>query len=342
MFKNQYNLLLFIFFVCKNDMSHHDVRTLLFPGQGSQYVGMGKDLIADFPSIKKRFEEADDFFAPTGKRLTEVMFEGPESVLMQTEWAQPALFTLSAALMDVLWERIDRDYVKYVAGHSLGEYSALYAAQCFSFQEGLELIQARCNAMATVGQGGMMAVLKLSFDDVEALIAHHGNGLIEVANDNCPGQVVISGDKNALDALIPHAQALGARCIPLKVSGPFHTSLMQPAALLFLPHLDRISMLPPRVPVLTNVSAHPQQDAATLKAHLGKQLTGRVRWRETLYTLQNLSVTQYLEIGAGTVLAGLLNKTFPDATISSLGTLNTLSAWLSIQPQNCEVMRCST
>lgn len=304
---------------------------LLFPGQGAQYVGMGKALMNHFPIFKHRLEEADAFLAPRGRSLIDIMFEGPESLLTQTEWAQPALFAFSAALMDILWQHEDSSTFQYVAGHSLGEYSALYAAKCFSFHDGLTLIQERCNAMASVRNGGMMAVLKLPIEEVECLIAQHGHGAVEIANDNCPGQVVISGDKKALDALSPHAQALGARCVSLKVSGPFHTSFMQPAALGFIPHLQRIPISNPHIPVVTNVSAEPQQDASTLQDHLALQLTGRVRWRETLSTLQHLGVTQYLEVGPGNVLAGLLGKTISGALVRGVNDVDTLSVWLTLQ-----------
>lgn len=311
---------------------------LLFPGQGSQYVGMGKALINHFPILQQRFQEADTFFAPTGMSLIDIMFEGPESLLMQTQWAQPALFTLSAALMDILWQHSSSNPFHYVAGHSLGEYGALYAAKCFSFQEGLALIQARCNAMASVRDGGMVAVLKLSIEEVEGLIAQHASGAVEIANDNCPGQIVMSGDKETLEALIPHAQALGARCIPLKVSGPFHTSFMQPAASVFIPHLQGVSLSTPHVPVVTNVSAQPQRDASMLQDHLAGQLTGRVRWRETLHTLQSLGVTQYLEVGPGNVLAGLLGKTIPGAAIRNASDLDVLSVWGASQHMGAEAL----
>jgi [acyl-carrier-protein] S-malonyltransferase len=314
---------------------------LLFPGQGSQYVGMGRDLMEHFPILKQRFEEANVFFAPTGMSLMDIVFEGPDSLLTQTQWAQPALFTLSASLIDLLWQHSDSNSFHYVAGHSLGEYSALYAAKCFSFQEGLTLIQARCNAMASVHNGGMVAVLKLSIEAIEELIAQYGQSTVEIANDNCPGQIVISGDQEALEGFIPHAQALGARCISLKVSGPFHTSFMKPAASLFMPHLQSISMSNPQLPVVTNVSAQPQQDATTLKTHLAAQLTGQVRWRETLHTLHHLGVTQYLEVGPGNVLSGLLGKTIPGAKISGLGNVEPLSEWLSSQHVAAETLNCS-
>ena len=307
------------------------MNALLFPGQGAQYIGMGKALVHRFPILKHRFEEADAFFAPRKMSLTDIMFEGPESLLMQTQWAQPALFTLSAALMDILWQYSDSSPFHYVAGHSLGEYSALYAAKCFSFHEGLALIEARCQAMSIVKNGGMVAVLKLSIEEVERLLVQHGKGLVEVANDNCPGQIVVSGDKETLEALVPHAQALGARCIPLKVSGPFHTSFMQPAADVFIPHLQRVSISTPHVPVVTNVSAEPQYNGPTLQAHLDEQLTGRVRWRETLQMLHHLGVTQYLEVGPGNMLAGLLRKTIPGTAISGIGDVDALSLWLTSQ-----------
>lgn len=306
---------------------------LLFPGQGSQHVGMGKALAERFPIAKLRFEEADTFFSYTGVSLIRLMYEGPEALLNETQWAQPALFALSAALFDVLSEHCKDKGWKWVAGHSLGEYSALYAAGSISFQGGLSLIQSRCRAMANVKGGAMAAILKLDICQVQELLDRHAQHEIEIANDNCPGQIVVSGHKAGLQEVLAEATAIGARCIPLKVSGPFHTSHMKPAAEVFSRYLAPIMLSCPELPVITNVSAEPQTNPELIKKHLEKQITGRVRWRESLNTLYTLGATHYLEIGPGSVLTGLVRKTLDSVYSESLGEFSNLESWIAYNTQ---------
>ena len=303
---------------------------LLFPGQGAQCVGMGKALAQNFPIIKERFQEADEFFSYTGKSLIQIMAQGPWEMLMETQWAQPALFTLSSGLFEVIRHHcvLEGISIGWMAGHSLGEYSALHAAGCFSFQEGLRHIQARFQAMAQVQEGAMAAILKLSLEAITELIQRYGEGQVELANDNCPGQVVISGKKHGVERILTYAQNQGARCILLQVSGPFHSSFMAPAAEQFASYLNSITFNPPSIPVVTNVSAMIQQDPEHIKSQLIQHLTHPVRWRETMQTLHRLGAKYYLELGPGGVLAGLARKTLESVHVTSLGDFSSLEAWI--------------
>ncbi|PPE03019.1 ACP S-malonyltransferase [Holospora curviuscula] len=303
---------------------------LLFPGQGAQCVGMGQTLAHRFPIIKARCEEADEFFAYTGQSLIQIMWHGPWETLMHTQWAQPALFALSAGLFDVVHQHCGLAdlSIGWVAGHSLGEYSALYASGCFSFQEGLAHIQARCQAMAQVQDGAMAAILKLSLENIHELLQRYGEGQVELANDNCPGQVVISGKKDSVHRILTLAQAQGARCILLQVSGPFHSSFMNLAAERFSHYLKPVSFSSPSIPVITNVSAALQHDPESIKLQLIHHLTHPVRWRETLQTLHRLGAEYYLELGPGATLTGLVRKTLDSVSATSLGDLPVLEAWM--------------
>ncbi|ETZ06870.1 malonyl CoA-acyl carrier protein transacylase [Holospora obtusa F1] len=306
------------------------VIALLFPGQGSQYVGMGKALAQHFPVIRDRFQEADEFFSCTGQSLVKIIEQGPLELLMETRWAQPALFTLSCGLFDVVYQHCfsSNFSVGWVAGHSLGEYSALYAAGCFSFREGLAHIQARCQAMSEITDGTMAAILKLSVAQVHHLIQDYGHEEVELANDNCPGQVVISGKREGVHRILTYAQSQGARCIPLNVSGPFHSSFMSSAGKKFEAYLKSVKFSDPVIPVLTNTTASPQLDSNYIKAQLIPHLTHPVRWRETLQTLYALGSRCYLEIGPGSVLTGLLKKTVDSVYSISLGDLASLENWM--------------
>ncbi|ETZ05416.1 MULTISPECIES: ACP S-malonyltransferase [Holospora] len=303
---------------------------LLFPGQGAQYVGMGQTLAQRFPVIKARFQEADQFFSYTGHSLIKIMGQGPLETLMQTQWAQPALFTLSCGLFDVVYQHclLSGFSIGWVAGHSLGEYSALYAAGCFSFQEGLLHIKARCQAMAEVQDGTMAAILKLPISEIYPLLECYGQGQVELANDNCPGQVVISGKKEGVQRILGYAQSKGARCVPLQVSGPFHSSFMAPAAEKFAHYLQSVTFASPSIPIITNVSGAVQKDPDCIKNQLIQHLSLPVRWRESLQTLHALGAKYYLELGAGSVITGLVRKTLDSVYATSLGDLSLLEDWM--------------
>lgn len=283
-----------------------------FPGQGSQTVGMGRDLAAAYPEAKAVFDEVD---AALGEKLSAVIFEGPEDTLTLTANAQPALMAVSMALIRVLEAR-GLDLAKtasYVAGHSLGEYSALCAAGMFSISDTARLLRIRGNAMQAAvpaGEGAMAAIIGLEAADVEAACAEgRAHGAVQIANDNGGGQLVISGLKAAVEAAAASATAKGAkRALMLPVSAPFHSSLMQPAADAMREALAGVAKSAPVVPVIANVRAEPVSDPDEIARLLVEQVTGQVRWRETVAWFAANGVDTLAEIGAGKVLTGLARR----------------------------------
>ncbi len=294
-------------------------RAFLFPGQGSQAVGMGRSLAEVFPAAREVFEEVDDALS---HRLSRLMFEGPEADLTLTENAQPALMAVSIAVLRVLEREggIDlRDKVAFVAGHSLGEYSALAAARTFDLGDTARLLRRRGQTMqraVPVGEGAMAALLGLELAAAQAVVkaaavAPEGADpeICDCANDNAPGQVVVSGHKTAVERAIALAAERGAkRSIMLPVSAPFHCRLMQPAADEMEKALADIAMRQPAVPLVANVTAAPVSDPDTIRELLVRQVTGMVRWRESMLAMKEAGVTQALELGAGKVLTGLLKR----------------------------------
>ncbi|MCF3642168.1 ACP S-malonyltransferase [Rhizobium sp. TRM95111] len=283
-----------------------------FPGQGSQAVGMGRELAATFPEAAAVFAEVDEAL---GEKLSEVMFDGPEDRLTLTANAQPALMAVSIAVMRVLAARglSLKDTVAYVAGHSLGEYSALCAAGTFSLADTARLLRIRGNAMQAavpVGEGAMAAIIGLEHGDVQAVCAESlADGACQIANDNGGGQIVISGAKPAVERAARLATDRGAkRALMLPVSAPFHSALMAPAAEAMREALAGVAMRPPVVPVVANVLAAPVSDAAEIARLLVEQVTGQVRWRETVEWFAANTVTTLYEIGSGKVLTGLARR----------------------------------
>ncbi|WFS01862.1 ACP S-malonyltransferase [Rhizobium tumorigenes] len=283
-----------------------------FPGQGSQAVGMGKDLAEQFPEARAVFAEVDDAL---GEALSETIFNGPEDKLTLTANAQPALMAVSMAAFRVLQARgLDlKGKVGYVAGHSLGEYSALCAAGTFTLADTARLLRIRGNAMQAavpVGTGAMAAIIGLEQADVVAVCEEASAlGACQIANDNGGGQIVISGEKVAVEKAAALSTEKGAkRAILLAVSAPFHSSLMAPAADAMREALANVKMSDPVVPVIANVRAAPVTDAGEIAALLGEQVTGQVRWRETVQWFAANDVTTLYEIGAGKVLTGLAKR----------------------------------
>lgn len=283
-----------------------------FPGQGSQTVGMGKALSQQFPEARAVFEEVDDAL---GEKLSSVMFEGPEDVLTLTANAQPALMAVSMAVIRVLEKNgLDlKSQVSFVAGHSLGEYSALCAARTFSLADTARLLRIRGNAMQAavgVGEGAMAAIIGLAEDIVAEICSSVlGEGVCQIANDNGGGQLVISGETNAVNAAVKLATEKGAkRAILLSVSAPFHSSLMQPAADAMHEALLDVNKLAPIVPVIPNVSVEPETNPEKIIELLVHQVTGRVRWRETVEWFAAHNVDTLFEIGCGKVLTGLARR----------------------------------
>ncbi|KQV43400.1 MULTISPECIES: ACP S-malonyltransferase [unclassified Rhizobium] len=283
-----------------------------FPGQGSQAVGMGKELAEAFPQAAAVFAEVDDAL---GQKLSDIMWNGPEETLTLTANAQPALMAVSIAALRVLEAGgLDlKSKVAYVAGHSLGEYSALCAAGTFSLADTARLLRIRGNAMQAavpVGKGAMAAIIGLEHGDVEAVCTEASAlGACQIANDNGGGQLVISGEKEAVEKAAALATEKGAkRAILLPVSAPFHSSLMAPAADAMRAALAEVKASNPIVPLIANVRAAPVTDAATITGLLVEQVTGQVRWRETVEWFGKNGVTTLYEVGSGKVLTGLARR----------------------------------
>lgn len=299
-------------------------RILLFPGQGSQYIGMGKKLADAFASAKALQQEANDIL---GFDLAKLMAEGPEADLTATQNTQPALFTASLMAMSYLREKGVEFH--YAAGHSLGEYSALCAAGVFSFADGLRLVRLRGELMAGAGAkqpGAMAAVLGLEREKLDAVLQEaNGKGLVVAANFNSLTQIVISGSVEGIDAAVPLAEAAGAkRVVKLPVSGAFHSPLMQFAVSGLAEGLSKVSFKAPSVPVITNVEAAPVSDAPRFADLLLRQLTSPVRWVESMQAAQNLGVSEGLEVGAGKVLMGLVRGITRDIKVTPVESVEDL------------------
>jgi [acyl-carrier-protein] S-malonyltransferase len=300
-------------------------RAFLFPGQGSQAVGMGKALADAFIPAREVFQEVDDALS---QKLSALMWEGPESDLTLTENAQPAIMALSIAIIRVLQKEAGMDlarHVRLVAGHSLGEYSALSAAGAFALGDTARLLKTRGQAMQSavpVGEGAMTALIGADIDIAEAVAADAaGDDVCVVANDNAPGQVVLSGAKAAMDRVPDIAKAKGVkRTIPLSVSAPFHCSLMQPAADVMADALAKVSIRPLSVPVLSNVTAQEASEPEIVRRLLVEQVTSRVRWRESMLALRGLGVDTSVEMGGNKVLTGMMRRIDKDIQAIALDT----------------------
>ena len=283
-----------------------------FPGQGSQSVGMGKELADAFPSARAVFEEVNDALS---QNLSKIMWEGPMEDLTLTANTQPALMACSIAAMRALRSEFDIDIsaAKYVAGHSLGEYSALCAAGSLSLTQTAQLLRLRGDAMqkaVAVGVGAMAALLGASMDDAEAAVKIGSTkGICQIANDNATGQVVLSGEKQAVELAVEKARELGVRkAVLLSVSAPFHCGLMAPAATAMAEALADINIAAPIVPIVNNVNAEPITDPKQLKVDLITQVTGRVRWRESIEWMAKDGIESFAEPGTGKVLTGMLRR----------------------------------
>ncbi|HMN37830.1 MAG TPA: ACP S-malonyltransferase [Hyphomicrobium sp.] len=309
-------------------------KAFVFPGQGSQDVGMGKALADAFPVARAVFDEVDDAL---GQKLSTIMWEGPKDTLTLTENAQPALMAVSMAVMRVLEREKGfclKDRVKFVAGHSLGEYSALAAAGAFSLADTARLLKLRGQAMqkaVPVGQGAMVALLGVGMEvAVKVADAAAQGDVCQVANDNEPTQVVLSGHKRAIDRVAEVGKAFGVRrAVPLPVSAPFHCALMQPAADAMAEALNEVAIGAPVVPVVANVLAAPIRDPGEIRKRLVEQVTGTVRWRECVAYMAANGITDFFEIGTGKVLASLVKRTAPGVNATSLGAPGDIEAALA-------------
>lgn len=302
----------------------------VFPGQGSQFVGMGKELAENFKSARDVFQEVNDTLS---QDLYKIMTEGPESDLTLTANTQPALMAVSMAVIRTLENEFGlnlKDKVSYVAGHSLGEYSAACAAGVFSLADTARLLRIRGEAMQQAvpfGVGGMAAVIGVSIEDINALVeaCNSKNSICVAANDNSNGQVVLSGHMEAIDKAVEIAAEFGAkRCVKLPVSAPFHSPLMQPAAEIMARALMEVDSHDAAIPLIANVTAAAVTDKKEIIKNLISQVTGTVRWRESITLMKEQNVTDAVEIGAGKVLSNIIKRSEPDIHAYPVGTVESI------------------
>lgn len=306
----------------------------IFPGQGSQAVGMGRELADTIPAARDVFEEVDEAL---GEKLSARIWDGPEESLTLTANTQPALMAVSIAAMRALEAEhgVTVTAARYVAGHSLGEYSALCAAGALSLSDTARLLRRRGEAMQAAvpeGEGAMAALLGADMTQAEAACAvgRATGGVCEIANDNAPGQLVISGSRAAVEAACEHARAAGVKkAVPLAVSAPFHCSLMRPAGEVMAEALAETAIRQPVVPVVTNVTAGPAEAPETIRQHLVEQVTGRVRWRESVAWMADNGIAQTAEAGAGKVLTVMNRRNVRALKGHTLGTPDELAAFVA-------------
>ncbi len=296
----------------------------IFPGQGSQQVGMGAEFAQNYAVADAVFEEAD---VTLGRGLRKLCFEGPAEDLKQTENTQLAILTCSVAALRVLGKH--GVFPNAVAGHSLGEYSALVAAGVLDFSDALRLVHARASFMAEAGetqQGTMAAILGMETERLQKL-CETTEGTVDIANYNCPGQLVISGQVDAVNHVVSLAKAeIGERrCRPLPVSGAFHSALMAPAQRKFKSVLDSVVLHPPQIAIAMNVTGEFAANANDIKNLLFQQITQPVQWEKTLHTITNTGITHFVEVGPGKVLSGLVKRTLPESSAMNVEDLKTLS-----------------
>lgn len=298
----------------------------VFPGQGSQFVGMGKELANNFISAREVFQEVDDTL---NQNLFSLMTNGPEYELTMTINAQPALMAVSMAVVRVLEKEFGinlKEKATFVAGHSLGEYSAACAAGVFSLSDTAGLLRTRGDAMqkaVPLGVGGMVAILGMSFNDVQALVEAcvDKDNICVAANDNAEGQVVLSGHMAAIDKAVEIATEFGAkRSVKLPVSAPFHSPLMSPAAEVMARTFMKVQANNAEIPLISNVLAEPITDSKEIIKRLVEQITGSVRWRETIAYMHSEQITDIYELGAGKVLSGMIKRGYKDINTSSICT----------------------
>ena len=299
------------------------MRAFVFPGQGAQAIGMGQDLAANYPAARAVFDAVDEALS---QKLSALIAEGDIAELTLTENAQPALMATSMAAMAALnAEGVEIDVASFVAGHSLGEYSALCAAGALDLADTARLLKTRGLAMqqaVPVGQGAMAAILGLDFAAVTEVAAQAaGHEICQAANDNDPAQVVVSGNKAAVERAVELAKAEGAkRAVLLPVSAPFHCALMQPAADAMAEALADVAIAAPKVPLVANVTAAPTSDPEAIRRQLIEQVTGSVRWRESVAAMAASGVTSFYEIGAGKALSGMIRRIHREASVAAIGT----------------------
>jgi [acyl-carrier-protein] S-malonyltransferase len=300
-------------------------KVFLFPGQGSQFVGMAKDLFDEFQFAKDRFRKAENIL---GYNLAKIAFEGPDDILKQTQFTQPSIFVHSIIINDFLSSKGISPSA--VAGHSLGEFSALVSAQALSFDDALSIVKVRANEMAKAGNlhpGSMAAILGADENQLETIC--NQSGIVVPANLNAPGQVVISGEIDSVTNAISTAKEIGIRrALPLNVSGAFHSPLMTSARVPLLEALDSVNFNDAKIPVYQNVNAEPVTKADELKSNILKQLESPVRWSEIISNMSRDGFTSFLEVGPGKVLQGLNKRILAEHESSSIGTKDQLEFYV--------------
>mgnify|MGYP001222419483 CR=1 FL=1 len=301
------------------------MNVLLFPGQGSQVVGMGSEFYKNFDIVKKIFKEAD---AKLKFQISKMILEGPEDKLQLTENTQPAILTVSYSIFKVLKNEFNFDFkfFKFFAGHSLGEYSALVCSEALSFSDALYLLHERGRAMQAavpIGEGSMIAVLGLKINEIKILIENRveKKGICEIANDNAYGQVILSGDKESIQSLQTSLKEKKIKFIPLKVSAPFHCSLMQPAAKVMQDKIINTKFNSLKYKIINNVTAKSENDPEIIKRLLVDQISSTVRWRESLINMSDDGVKNFIEIGPGKALIGMVKRTIKNANCFSINSI---------------------
>ena len=300
------------------------MKAILFPGQGSQVVGMGSEFYNNFSSVKEIFNSADEKLK---FKLSKIILEGPEDQLKLTQNTQPAILTVSYAIFKILKEEFNYNFenTKYFAGHSLGEYSALLCAGSLSFEDALYLLFERGKSMqeaVPVGKGGMLAVLGSENEEIEDCIKKiKSKGVCEIANDNAPGQIIVSGNIELIQELQNILKENKKKSIMLPVSAPFHCSLMNAAATNMKSKIENVNFIKPNYEIIANVTASPTNDPAEMKKLLVEQIYSKVRWRESILYMTNQNITEYLEIGPGKVLTGLVKRILPSTNSSSINSI---------------------
>jgi len=301
------------------------MNALIFPGQGSQVVGMGAEFYDKFEIVKKIFNQADE---KLGFSLSNLILNGPTNELQLTKNTQPAILTVSYSIFSVLKNEFKFDFknFKYFAGHSLGEYSALVCSEAINFSDAVYLLHERGKAMqesVPVGEGSMLAVIGFNIKDLNEMIKNLKDikGTCEIANDNAFGQVILSGDKKSIEALQFHLKEKKIKTIPLKVSAPFHCSLMKPAAEIMRNKINNTKFNDPLFPIINNVTAELENNPSKIKSLLIDQIFSTVRWRESVINMSQLGVKKFIEVGPGKVLSGMIKRTIKDVKCFSINSI---------------------
>ena len=304
------------------------MHSILFPGQGSQYVGMGQDLYDKYDLVKKIYHRVDKTL---GYSLSDIILNGPESKLKMTENTQPAIMTIGVSIFSLLKQEFNFKFekTKFFAGHSLGEYTALVCANSLSIETAASLLHKRgkfMQAAVAPENGGMLAVLGISAKEVSEEIKSIENiGVCEIANDNCPGQIVVSGDKNSINSFSEKLKKRSIRIIPLPVSAPFHCSLMNSAAERMSFEIHKAQFQTPNIPIISNVNAKKENNVNRIKNLLIEQITARVRWRESVEYMIGEGVNNFLEIGPGKVLSGLVKRISKNVKVQSINNIEEIT-----------------